>query len=247
MSVESLFSSPFIDFLRRRAELLRKRQGRTARPRAGGGPPGTTLAEGRRHAALADGLVFRVVARPDRPRRDVRLVEELFRTAFARAWDGIPEQERRTLLRYWHDQPDTGRPVGAGPRPEIRVLARASCAPPPPACDRLGHRLTFAVVPSDEPAGRLPQVIARTLALALRYATGRHWGLILERIEDPMERWERRAGKHADDAARAAKLDRLEADYLAAYEAEIAGILRGWGFDPRALGADQPGRENDGV
>jgi hypothetical protein len=62
-----------------------------------------------------------------------------------------------------------------------------------------------------------------------------------------MERWERRAGKHAGDAARAAKFDRLEADYLAAYEAEVAGILRGWGFDPRALGPDQPGRESDGV
>jgi hypothetical protein len=221
MSVESLFSSPFIDFLHRQAELLRKHQGRTARSRA----------EGRRYSALADGLVFRVVARPDRPRRDLQLIGEHFRAAFARAWDTIPEQERRTLLRFWHDRPDTGRPVGAGPRPEIRVLDRASCGPPPPACDRLGHRLTFAVAPADEPAGRLPLLVAHALARVWMYATKRHWGLYLETVETPMERWEVRQGKKADDAARERKLGRLEETHRKVYEAELEQRLRAWGLD----------------
>src|SRR5262249_27984395 len=151
---------------------------------------------------------------------EVRLVEERFRTAFARAWDTIPEQERRTILRYWHDRPDTGRPVGAGPRPEIRVLDRASCAPPPPACDRLGHRLTFAVAPADAPAGRLPLLIAHALAQVWMLATKRHWGLALEIIEEPLARWARRMGKRADDAARERKLDLLEAAHRRAYQAE---------------------------
>ena len=177
------------------------------------------------------GLVFRVVAQSDRPRRDLQLIGEHFRAAFARAWDTIPEQERRTLLRYWHDRPDTGRPVGAGPRPEIRVLDRVSCAPPPPACDRLGHRLTFAVAPADEPAGRLPPVIAHTLAQVHMFAKRRHWDVYLKRVEDPLERCERRQGKQADDATRDRKLAVLVAAHRRAYQAELEQRLRAWGFD----------------
>jgi hypothetical protein len=179
---------------------------------------------------------------------------ETFRRAFLDVWGRVAAPDRRQLLTYWREQPDRAlradryRPRHATVRIRVEDLVEGvDWSPAHSACRRLGHELAF---PTSLVAGgqdRLPQVIARTLALALRYATGRHWGLILERIEGPMERWERRAGKHADDATRAAKLDRLEADYLAAYEAEIAGILRGWGFDPRALGADQPGRESDGV
>jgi hypothetical protein len=176
-------------------------------------------------------LVFRVVARPDRPRRDLQLIGEHFRAAFARAWDTIPEQERRTLLRFWHDRPDTGRPVGAGPRPEIRVLDRVSCASPPPACDRLGHRLTFAVAPADAPADRLPLLIAHALARVHMFATRRHWDVYLKMVETPMELWEKRQGKKADDAARERKLDLLEAAHRKAYEAELQQRLRAWGFD----------------
>jgi hypothetical protein len=227
----SFFDTPFIDFLRGQAESLKRQRGRVTRTRAGAGPRGSAAPDGRGYRALIDGLVFRVVAKSDRPRREVRLVEGRFRTAFARAWDTIPEQERRTLLRYWHDRPDTGRPVGAGPRPEIRVLDRVSCGPPPPACDRLGHRLTFAVAPADAPAGRLPLLVANALARVWMYATKRHWGLYLEIVETPMERWERRQGKKADDAARERKLNLLEAAHRRAYEAELEQRLRAWGFD----------------
>jgi hypothetical protein len=227
----SFFDTPFIDFLRGQAESLKQRRGRATGTRACSGPRGSVVPDGRGYRALVDGLVFRVVARPDCPRRDLQLIGERFRAAFARAWDTIPEQDRWLLLRYWHDRPDTGRPLGAGPRPEIRVLDRVSCAPPPPACDRLGHRLTFAVAPADEPAGRLPPLIAHALARVWMYATKRHWGLYLETVETPMERWERRQGKKADDAARERKLDLLEAAHHMAYEAELDQRLRAWGFD----------------
>jgi hypothetical protein len=227
----SFFDTPFIDFLRGQAESLKRRRGRATGTRAGAGPRGSAAPDGRGCCALADGLVFRVVTQPSRPRRDVRLIEERFRAAFACAWDTIPEQDRWLLLRYWHDRPDTGRPVGAGPRPEIRVLDRVSCAPPPPACDRLGHRLTFAVAPADEPASRLPLLVAHALAQVWMLATKRHWKLYLEMIEEPLARWEKRQGKKADDAARERKLDLLEAAHRRAYEAELQQRLRAWGFD----------------
>jgi hypothetical protein len=221
-----ILGTPLIDFLRSSAELLKQRRGRGAK----GGPHGKAAAGGRRYAALSDGLVFRVVAQSDRPRREVALIEERFRAAFVRAWDGIPGQDRRRLLRYWRDQTDAGRPLGTGPRPEIRVLDRVSCAPPPPACDRLGHRLTFAVASADEPAGRLPLLIAHALAQIWMLATKRHWKLYLEMIEEPLARWEKRQGKKADDAARERKLDLLEAVHRKAYEAELQQRLRAWGF-----------------
>jgi hypothetical protein len=226
----SFFDTPFIDFLRGQAESLKRRRGRATGTRARTKPHGSVAPDGRGYRAFVDGLVFRVVAQSDRPRRDVQLIEDRFRTAFACAWDTIPEQERRTLLRYWHDRPDTGRPVGAGPRPEIRVLDKVSCAFPPPACDRLGHRLTFAVAPADEPAGRLPPLIANALARVWMFATKRHWGLYLETVETPMELWEKRQGKKADDAAREHKLNLLEAAHRRAYEAELQQRLRAWGF-----------------
>jgi hypothetical protein len=222
-----ILGTPFTDFLRSSAELLKQRRGRGAK----GGPHGKAAAGGRRYAALADGLVFRVVARPDRPRRDLQLIGERFRAAFTRAWDTIPEQDRWLLLRYWHDRPDTGRPVGAGPRPEIRVLDKVSCAPPPPACDRLGHRLTFDAAAAVEQPDRLPLRIAHTLAQVYLLASRKHWGLYLKMVEEPMERWERRQGKKADDAARERKLDLLEAAHRRAYEAELEQRLRAWGFD----------------
>jgi hypothetical protein len=49
--------------------------------------------------------------------------------------------------------------------------------------------------------------------------------------EEPMDRWERRQGAKADDAAREAKLDRLERAYLRAYESALAQIVRAWGLD----------------
>jgi hypothetical protein len=229
----SLFTTPSIDLPRGQAGSLRRRRGRATGARARAAPHGGVAPDGRGYCALADGLAFRVVAQPGRPRRDDQLIEEHFRAAFVRIWEDIPEQDRRTLTRYWHDQPDTGRPGGAGPRPEIRVLDWASCAPPPPACDRLGHRLTFAVVPADEPAGRLPLLIARALAQAHLFATRRHWALAIDLIEEPLARWEKRRGKDADDAARERKLDLLEAAHRKAYEGELEQRLRAWGFaDP---------------
>src|SRR5262249_35108196 len=104
----SFFDTPFIDFPRGQAEVLKRRRGRATRTRASSGPRGSVAPDGRGYRALVDGLVFRVVTPPSRPRREVELIEEHFRTAFVRTWDGIPEPDRRTLTRYWHDRPDTG-------------------------------------------------------------------------------------------------------------------------------------------
>jgi hypothetical protein len=47
-----------------------------------------------------------------------------------------------------------------------------------------------------------------------------------------MDRWEARHGKRATDAARDARLGRLEEAYLRQFEAEVTRIVRGWGFEP---------------
>ena len=63
------------------------------------------------------------------------------------------------------------------------------------------------------------------------FASRKHWDLYLKVVEEPMERWEKRQGKKADDAARERKLDLLEAAHRKAYEAELQQRLRAWGFD----------------
>jgi hypothetical protein len=97
-----------------------------------------------------------------------------------------------------------------------------------PVCHRLGDELHFPVALVLEHPERLPLEIARALAQCLRYATRRHWGLIQEKIEVPLTRWEKRQGVVSDEA-RDRKLDQLEGDYLRAVESEVAQILRGWG------------------
>jgi hypothetical protein len=92
--------------------------------------------------------------------------------------------------------------------------------------------LTFPASLVTEHEDLLPAVIARTLALALRYASRAHWALYLKVIDGPMDRWEARHGRRATDAARDARLGRLEESYLRAFEEEVAQILRGWGFAP---------------
>src|SRR5262249_15243377 len=150
-------------------------RGQATKTRAKNGLHGRTAANGRCCCALIDGLTFHLVGPPDRKRCDVQLIEERFRAAFVRTWGRIPAQDRRTLLRYWHDRPDPGLPLGTGPRPAICVLVSDSCGRPPFVCDGLGHELTFAVDPADEQADGLPLLIARGLSQVWMYATKRHW------------------------------------------------------------------------
>jgi hypothetical protein len=101
--------------------------------------------------------------------------------------------------------------------------------------------LAFPTSLVTEDGGLLRAVIARTLAVALRYTTRAHWALYLKVIDGPMDRWEARHGKQATDAAREARLGKLEGAYLRAYEEEVAQILRGWGFTPPEARAGSSG------
>src|SRR5262249_28600035 len=113
--------------------------------------------------------------------------------------------------------------------------------PSSPTCDGLGHHLTFPNSLVTEHEDLLPAMIARTLAQALRYATRAHWALYLRVIDGPMDRWEARRGKQATDAARDARLGKLEGAYLRAFEVEVTHILRGWGFEPPEARAGSSG------
>jgi hypothetical protein len=209
----------------------------------------------------ADGLFFlpppappqHARPRPGAPAR--RSVEAVFCGAFRAVWARLPEPDRQVLLRYWRAGPEGHRPGGPPAPPTARPLIRLAdvgrWSPPFSTCDGLGHHLTFPTSLVTEHEALLPAVIARTLALALRYATRAHWALYLKVIDGPMDRWEARHGKRATDAARDARLGRLEGAYLRAYEEEVAQILRGWGFAPPKLGwghrGDRPAGVNGGV
>jgi hypothetical protein len=217
--------TPLLDYLRGRAEALDRQRGRGAATRSKGGPPGGAGHANRSPLALVDGLVVRVLARPGRPRREIVLIQERFRAAFVGVWHRLPAADRLRLLRYWADRSDPGLRGSSSPSPLIRVLDGASSALPP-ACDRLGHRLTFDAAAAVEQPDRLPLRIAHTLAQVYLLATRRHWALAVDLIEGPLGRWERRLGKKADDAARERKLDLLEAAHRRAYEAELQQRLR---------------------
>jgi hypothetical protein len=154
---------------------------------------------------------------------------QTFRLGFNRIWAQIPAGGRASLLCYWRQPLPGGHLPAPHTRPLIRVvdvLPGSSSSP----VDRLGNEFNFPFsLVAENPQG-LPAVIARALAVASLYATRRHWALAVELIEDPLERWSRRQGKNADDATRDAKIDRLEAAHLRAYKAEVAGVLRAWGF-----------------
>ena len=164
------------DFLRHEAERLRQQRARAARARRKAPRP-TPPAEGGR-VPLADGLSFRLLSRSLRPAQADAAVET-FRRAFLDVWVRVAAPDRRQLLTYWRDQPD--RATGAdryGPRHatvRIRVedlVEGVDWSPAHSACERLAHELVFPTSLVMVGQDRLPQVIARTLALALRYATG---------------------------------------------------------------------------
>src|SRR5262249_37809853 len=203
-----------LDFLHRRTAVLNEQQGRGPRTGAKRQSPATAPCP----AVLVenDQLFFRVLCR--RPGAEARAVEDAFRCAFSAVWGALPERDQRRVLGYWRggtDLPASGSPCPAPhARPLIRVVDAGRWSPSSPTCDGLGRRLAFPASLLSERPDLLPAVVARTLALVLRYATRSHWSLLLERIEHPFERWQRRWGKNADEASSAAKLGRLEADYL---------------------------------
>jgi hypothetical protein len=218
------------DFLCRRAEQVReqrRRRGTTAA--AEGGSPARGEAPYPLLSAQ-DRLFFRVLSR--RPPAEFAAVEDTFRVAFLGVWQRIPEPDRQRLLSYWRGQPPT---AGTDPRlarysrPAIRVVEGDLSSP---VCGRLGHELTFSIALATESPAGLPHAVARALAQVCLFVSRGYWALVEERFEQPLDRWERLHGKKATDASRLAKEAAVEKEFLKAYEAEVAGVLSGWGFGP---------------
>lgn len=228
------------DYLRQQADLFQKRRG----PRPKSGAPGRAGDEPPLPLVPADRLFFlSPLSSATAPRSQAGIVSfstgnvgQAFYRAFNAVWARIPEADRQRLLRYWQSAPDERArpgPVRAQhPRPLIRVVDGGRWSSSFPTCDHLGHRLTFPAALVTGHRELLPSVIARTLALVLRYATRAHWELYLVTVEEPMERWEARHGTKSADADRDAQVVRLEKAYLGKYEADLTRILHGWGFEP---------------
>ncbi len=246
------------DFLAPRAEWPHgaPHRHKGATKKAGPGPSRRAKAHDRRERPLVedDGLYFRV-AEPAGPasstthrrrtQERTRKAAAAFRRAFGTVWRRIGGADRQALMRYWRGRGDDSLPVFPGPSSNAWTLIqladgapRADGAQP---CDGLGAELTFPMSLAAEHPDRLPLEVARAVAAAWRYATRRHWRLVMEMIEDPLAAWE--AGrKRVTHAGRERKLDALEAAHLRACEAELAAVLRRWGFEDAAAGGRE--REN---
>lgn len=172
-----------------------------------------------------------------------RAVGRAFRDAFRAVWGRLPEPERQRLLDHWSCQEsarDYGPLFSSGRQPVIRVVPGGS-ADDELLCAKSGHELTFPDSLAADHPDRPRAVIARALALVMRLANRRHWQLVQELIQVPLEAWERSRGR-VSDAARDRKLDVLEKPYLRAYEAEVREILSRWGFAEPPPGERQSGR-----
>jgi hypothetical protein len=162
----------------------------------------------------------------------INAIGQAFRAAFLDVWGRVPEEDHRTLLRYWGRPPVTPASLssrGSGLKPLIRVVD-APWSEPIPICANQGHTLSFTTSLVRERTDLLPVEIGRALAAALLYANRRHWELCLALVEEPMARWERRQGKELDEARAGAKLDKLEATHRRAYDKEVVAILARWGL-----------------
>jgi hypothetical protein len=237
----------------------RRGRGRGARSERTRGTPGGTAGWGDDYAALVeeDRLFVRVVARPHRPGpapdagAPPGAVTAAFRAAFRAVWGRLPGPDRDRLRGYWDDPREPGLfadlPPTPRPKPLIQVADADPRSPASQVCTRFGTALTFPAAVAAGPPDRLRYEIARALAQALRHATRAHWRLMNRVIEHPLARWEKRQRAGVTDAARDEKLDQLEAEYLRAYEAELAAIVRRWGIaPPDGAGGDRgTGRERD--
>jgi hypothetical protein len=183
---------------------------------------------------LLDKLFFRLeVADSGSLPATLKEIEEPFRDAFCEVWEQIPRTDRNLLLRYWRTQ--AGRTLPLHTNPLIRLVAVPPWSLVPPRFASLGRELNFLLVEIEAKPDNLRSEIATALAQVLLIADRRHWALILEQIEEPIERWEKRQGTKLDDTKREAKLDKLEQAYLRASAKEIKQIVRGWGFEPAAM------------
>jgi hypothetical protein len=208
-----------------------------------GGPPGNRGApqrapDGEFPLVEQDRLFLRVTSKPRRLQAPVSEDEAValarnFGDAFRAVWATIPPEDRGCLFDYWRGQ----RPLpwnfneGPPPRrvPDIQVQVDADPGPLPDAlCKGLGWQLIFPVaLVGDEPE-RMRGEIIRVLMQVHRYASGRHWQLQSELVDEPLAAWEKAQGDHVSEAARERKLAALGRAFLRAHDAEVAQLLRRW-------------------
>src|SRR5262249_31882410 len=229
------------DYLRQQAALRKRQQTRAQGAKRNPPRPATPVEGGR--VPLVDGLTFRLVppqtgatSNGSGYAAQAAAVAEAFHVAFLAVWGKLPGQDRERLRAYWRG--DLDRLPGSGPcaprhtTPRIRIVADVPWSPVDFRSDKLGTEFTFPLGLVAGHPDALPHAIARGLAGAPPHAARRHWGLALERIEEPLTRWERRMGKRVNDATRNAKIDQLEVAHRHAYEQEIAATLKVWGIEP---------------
>jgi hypothetical protein len=162
---------------------------------------------------LGDGLCYCVLARPVRDGRYVwpgdaaraADVARVFPDAFGGVWQHIPRPDRECLSAYWREPQAVALYGGGAPRPRHLPLIQVVEADPDPdepgTCRNFGFELTFQACLVLDESHRLRGEIACALAQTLRCATRRHWALQLSKLEEPMERWERRQHGQATEQA----------------------------------------------
>jgi hypothetical protein len=163
-----------------------------------------------------------------------------FQRAFNEVWDRVLSRDRRLMLDYWRSSASSldGRPLPVQ-RPLIQIVEVPSPpTPPPPACELLGYELTFPADFIVLQTADLPHEIASLLVQVFGYASGAHWRLIQELIEQPLARWAAGEGAGASERARNRKLNELEGNFLRAHQAAVAQQLGAWGFDGRENGEE---------
>src|SRR5438128_715219 len=92
------------------------------------------------------------------------------------------------------------------PCPLIEIVDVGPWSPAHEVCSRSGSVLNFPASLVATHSHLLPWEIAKALVQVYRYASRKHYGLILELIDEPLERWERQQGKKITDARRDKKL-----------------------------------------
>jgi hypothetical protein len=150
-----------------------------------------------------DGLLFRVLSAADgeefssvlrsATRSKSRALAQTFRATFRRVWGRLPEQDRYSMLAYWRNgksdpclrDPDPfAIPT---PCPLIQIADVGPWSPAHEVCSRFGGVLNFPASLVATHAHLLPWEIAKALVQVYRYASRKHYGLILELIDEPLE------------------------------------------------------------
>lgn len=169
----------------------------------------------------------------DRLPKESASIADSFCQTFGDVWSGLPEPDRQRLLGYWRKRPPVPSYDLAALQqrwPAIRLIDAGSCSSAQLRIKTAGYELNFpATLVAEQPAS-LSFTIVRVVAVVYRYATGEHWGLVIEMVEQPMDRWERRRKGNFTDEEAELKHATLERQFIRRHEEAIAEVLSRWGY-----------------